>query len=288
MPISTLPSFELRGQESFFTIDWSDLREIVSDWVKKGSHPAIKNSTNRYQMNSISSPGSWQGYTKSELESWLDHGFKTDNLGIEITPPVREKRRYFYSEDADEMHIDRALSGEDNYAGEFTKRVIIPGVSILVNIAFSSSVKAEIVNAYNVFMCQCIQSLETSGVDCEVTLAFPSDRAITGQGRQTSIVRVKKENENSDFGSFSPMISPAAFRTFGFAAMICHAESRKSSIDSSFGFGRHHRTEEHHTWNVFQDEKTGQIVLDCPYMPTDFPKAEMQMKFRQVLGLIEN
>lgn len=270
---------------STFTIDWKDLKEIATAFVNGKTHSLIKLGRNSDGIRSNTFGVSrWNGYSADELRSWLDKGFRTDGIGIEIQPPVREKRRYIYSEDAEELHIDRALSGEDNYAGEFTKRKIIPGVAILVNIDFAAMVNASVVNAYNVFVCQCIQSLEASGVDCEITIQHSATGLIDGVYMANTIVRVKKENEASDFGSFSPMISPAAFRSLMFAAMYAHAESLGKGASHGLGYGRYHDNP-NHKWDVFRDEKTQTIVFDCPRSASDFPKSTMQAKFQQVLGI---
>lgn len=278
------PNAKTENGVSDFTIEWSDLRQVVENSLLKNSYEGIKREANRSEIrkNTHIGSGGWYGYNQTELTQWITKGFRTDNLGIEVVPPVREKRRYVYSEDAAEMHIDRVLSGEDNYAGEFTKRVIIPGVSILVETGFSSVVPARIVNAFNVFVCQCIQSLEASGVDCEISYEYKADRLWhSGNGTGSTKVRVKRQNESSDFGSFSPMISPATFRTFFFVANAIHADVKGIDVSSGQGNASRFRTK----WDVTQDEKTGQIIFNCPWNPDDFPKSLMETKFQQVLRI---
>jgi hypothetical protein len=200
---------------------------------------------------------------------------------------VREKRRYIYAEDAEEIFVDRVLSGEDAYMGGWTNQTIIPGISIEADVMFSAMVSSEIVNDYNIFICQCIQSLEESGIDCELTLNFQSNESLGGKyrGRHDlpvhNVVRVKRENEASDFGSFSPMISPAALRTFGFAAIMIHNEIRR--VKAPAGLGRGHRGR---SWDVKYDDTSGKILFQCEYSPRSFPISTMQTKFQNAIAEI--
>lgn len=277
---------QIENGVSRFSIDWQDLRALAESVLLRNEVPGISRNANRSLIREHFRIGSgyWHGYSQPELTEWVTKGFRTDSLGIEILPPMREKRRYVYREDAEEMHIDRVLSGEDNYAGEFTKRVIIPGISITVQIGVSSMTNASVLNAFNVFVCQCIQSLEASGVDCEINYEYKCNRLFSEKMNQTTEtrVRVKRENESIDFGAFSPMISPAAFRSFMFAAASIHSDV--SGLDTYSGLGRGADFRKG-VWDITQDEKTQEIIFEMPWSPENFPKSDMQAKFQQILRL---
>jgi len=71
------------------------------------------------------------GYTTGQLKRWVTEGYSTDVIqGLqEFIPPVREKRRLQFLEEGDELHLDIAWSGSDNYFSEWTKREVIPGLA---------------------------------------------------------------------------------------------------------------------------------------------------------------
>lgn len=283
-----LPKRILHKSESYFTIDYRELREVISGFLSDKSHPSVKRSQNRELIGrhtfGIGTRSRFHGYSTEQLKRWIAQGYKTDLMSGLSVSPVREKRHYQYVEDGEEIFVDRALSGEDSYMGEWTKRQTIPGVAIEAEVMFAAMVKSEIVNAYNVWICKAVQSLEMSGIDCQLTIKFSSEGAFLERGTKNvhSIVRVKKENEQADFHSFSPMLSPATLRTFGFTAICLHAESAGQSANYGLGTGRYNVTPRP-DWGVKFDTERRVIMFDCPYMPRDFPEGKMTAEFRSVV-----
>jgi hypothetical protein len=263
-------------------MDWSELRKLVEASVNDSDTNFLKRSHNREKFaDHTQEVGSFHGYTRNQLKEWLREGYRTsaiENLG-DFSPPLREKRRYIFQEEGEEIFVDRALSGEDNFMGDWTQRDRIPGVAIEAEIMFSASTRAEVVNAYNAWLCKAVFALESAGIDCQVTLKFSSQNAIKSGEMAHTIVRVKQENESADFMTFSPMLSPGALRTFGFSAMVCHAESR--NMDIGTGFGRGHNGG---GWEVEWDNDSRILKIGCPYMqPASFPSESMDAKFRVAL-----
>lgn len=279
-----LPTTVRSGNDDFFTVDWSQLKGIVRETMETGKVPGVKLARNRSSILSHTSQiaGGFYGYTANQLKRWVTEGYDTDALrGLgEFTPPLREKRRYRYVEEGDEIIVDRALSGDDDYMAEFTPRPNIPGVAIEAEIMFASSVSAEVVNAYNVFVCKALLTLESEGIDCQVTLKFSSDNVGCDGKFYHSIVRVKKENEATDFRSFSAMLSPAALRSFGFTAMVLHADSNGRDVSGTMGHGNR----KSHEWAVKWNGERRVLEFACPYSNAyDFPEAEMYEKLRAAL-----
>ena len=278
-----LPSVIERGRDSYFTIDWNDLREIVKDASFNGRVPSCSIKENsamilRHSNNEISE---WHGYSVGQLQDWLVHGYNDGTIhGLgEFNPPLREKRRYVFSEDAEELIVDRALSGDDNFMAGYTPKENIPGVAVEIEIMFASSVSAEIVNAWNRFICRSMLTLETAGIDAQITLKFTSGDAASDGKTLHSIVRVKKENEAVDFQSFSAMLSPAALRTFGFASLVLHAEQRSKAV--AYGIGHGHTGSE---WAIRWNAERRILEFNCPYIPRGkFPEDEMVAQLRVAL-----
>jgi len=277
-----VPGTTEHGKDTYFTIDFAELRDIVKSALKTGTVPLKmrKGNVDKIVHHTQGVGTRFHGYTAGQLGRWIDEGFQSGAIqGLaDFTPPIREKRHYVYLEEGEEIHIDRALSGEDNAYGDWTKRETIPGVAIEAECMFSAGTKPETVNAYNTWICRAIYALESAGIDCEVTMKFSSDNA-TGEGKNNhSIVRVKRENEQTDFQSFSPILSPAALRTFGFTAIVLHAEKRGKQVASGLGHGRKATL-----WSVKWDAERRVLTFDCPYMPSSFPEGKMDTEFRQAL-----
>ena len=284
----SLPGITESGRDEYFTLEWPVLRNVVKQALQEGKVSACKRQANAtHILRHTQGATSWNGYTAGQLERWVTQGYDTETLkGLgEFTPPLREKRRYRYSDDGEEILVDRALSGDDDYYGEWTKRENIPGVAIEAEIMFCAGVSPEIVNAYNVFICQALFTLEAEGIDCQVTLKFSSDDAASDGKFQHSIVRVKKENEATDFRSFSAMLSPAALRAFGFTALILHSEAKGMTASGSLGRGNPSAKE----WKVEWDSERRVLKFDCPYMgDRSFPAEEMQRKLKAALHAMKS
>lgn len=281
---TSLPSSVDSGRDSFFTVEWSALKGIVREALESNEVPSVKRAGNKRSILSHTTGvgGGFYGYTSNQLKRWVTEGYDTDALrGLgEFDPPLREKRRYRYVEDGDEIIVDRALSGDDTFMAEFTPRPNIPGVAIEAEIMFAAMVSAEVVNAYNVFVCKALLTLESEGIDCQVTLKFSSDDAGDDGKFYHSIVRVKKENEATDFRSFSAMLSPAALRTFGFVALALQAESNGSTVSHTMGLGNRSS----HKWTVEWNSERRVLEFRCPYTGSrEFPEAEMYRKLRAAL-----
>lgn len=265
-----------------WTIDWQDLKEICRR-VLEGDIPNVRSGNQRILTKCLhGADDSFNGFTAPELLRWMAVGFPTAAIqGLsEFTPPIRDKRRMIFSEEGDEFHVDLALAGEENFMSRFTKRQVIPGVSLDCMITFSAYIPAHVVNAYNTWICRTVYSLESAGIDCEVTLTNPVRRAMPGVDPNTvqlTKVRVKKQNEISDFVSISPMLSPAALRGFLFAAKALHAESRGVTVSSGLGAPASKE------WSVKYDKETRRIVVSCNGAAKSFPEEEMTNQFRQAL-----
>jgi hypothetical protein len=268
-----------------WSIDWSSLRAILKSFVNEGISPFTHShgaeTQKRHLLNA--KEGGWEGFSASQVREWLNEGFDTSMLaGLgDFSPPLREKARFIFNEDGDEFHLDRALSGDDTYMSDWIKREAIPGLAFEANIMFNAGVNSKLVNAYNVWLCQAVYAIESAGIDSQITLRFPSRGAIAGDSRMAeTVIRVKQENESVDFGAFSPMLSPAAFRGFGFAAMVLHAQARGKDI--SHGYGNGHSG---NAWKIVWDAERRILFADCPYMPRsdEFPAEDMTRQLREAL-----
>lgn len=273
--------------EKFFTIDWADFKELLRDSILNNStKKKFVRQHNRTRFLEWSSEAdSWKGYTIGQLKRWITEGYTTDAIsGLgEFIPPIRDKRKLIFAEEGDEFHYDIAASGDENYMSSFTKRESIPGVALEACIMFSGAISASVVNAYEAWICKVAFSLETSGIDTQITLDFPSMNLDEGNSGALwhNIVRVKKENEASDFLSWSSMLSPAGLRSFGFALGALHCDAENKNVSRSFGRGIPHQR----AWTVSYNHDRRTIEIKNAYMGSDreFPEAEMTRQLRNAL-----
>jgi len=267
----------------FFVIDWSELKEIVLAFIR-GDYSAVTRTANVNQIKAFVAGSDWHGYTGGQLERWLTEGYRADAISglADFIPPIREKRRLQFTDEGDEFHLDLAHNGDDNYMSQWTKRETIPGLGIEAAIMFSAGTDAKTVNAYNVWLCRTAFSLESSGVDCEITLSCPSYNMVERTNRNwNSVVRLKRENEMTDYVSWSPMLSPAALRCFGFTSMVIHADRKGRDASPSLGRGSSYRD-----WQLAYDKDRRVLRVENDYSPMEFPETRLTEDLRAVLKQI--
>ena len=225
--------------ETVITLEWSDAKPKIAEGFNNRFPVSIAGNkrAGRYLFDGGASTG-FMGYEIADAKRWFERGYSIDGVDLGNPPiPIRERRRLEYREEGEEIHIDMALSGDENVFSEWTKREVIPGLAIEVEMGFRGSTPAETITDYFKFVCRAVYALETAGVDCEITLTQSSEgmpeRA--PNKRTKVIVRVKRENEALDFNSFSCLLSPAGKRTFMFALQTLACEEMGEGISSGFG-----------------------------------------------------
>lgn len=271
-----------------FMVDWHELKSLCQSTLN-GNLPRMRVSGHAARFSEYlgkSGGDNWTGYAREDVSRWIERGYQLDGLNFENPPiPIREKRRWIHAEDAEELVVDRALSGEDLAFGEFTKREVIPGLAIEAEIRFRSDVSHNVLSAYYQFLCRAIYALEKSGVDLQVTLNV----SVTGLYRKSpnvhrTIIRVKRENEATDFHSWSAMLSPASLRAFGFNAMLLHADSE--NLEAGYGLGG--SVPGHDTWRVTWNPTRQMVEIGVDTAASRFPADDMEIQLRNALAAMHN
>jgi len=247
----------------------------------------IESNQRNFDNQLFREDSSWTGYSTSDVKEWLSKGFNPPALDLGNPPvPIREKRRLRFAEEGDEFHIDLAYSGVDEYFSEWTKREAIPGLAVQAEMWMSSSTPSETTEAYFSFICRALYALEMAGVDTEVTLTYTSDDVHPGAHTSRIEIVVKKENEASDFNSWSAMISPASLRAFGFASMCLHSDERNQPVFSYMGSARYEQNRFFVQWNP----ESRKLEIGCPSTPRmspgGFPEDYMQAQLKKALAEI--
>jgi hypothetical protein len=287
-PASTIPPAQTppqTGREKFypdFVIDWAELRPMIRAATSESEKlTGWRNAADRARFRNDLQGGtsSYDGFTRGQLHRWITEGYKTDAIqGLAgLTPPIREKRRTMYVEDGDELILDRAFEGEEKYMTTATKREVIPGVKLNIELDASAG-SSKMLWDYQRWIAQIIYALETSGVDCEVNIFTLSRNLFREQTSKVcrQMVRVKKEGEKADFAGFSAMFSPAAFRGIMFSTFAIHADRQNLSLR---GYGSGVTT----AWGVKFSPETASIDVACHWSAQTFPESHMTSLFRQAL-----
>lgn len=264
-----------------WTIDWADLKAIAIRLIGKDGSDFKRSANSREALSNVIGD-SWRGFSTGQLERWLKDGFQTEAIrGLEdFIPPIREKRKFVFSEEGDEFHFDIAAGGGDNYMSHFTKRDEIPGLAIDAEIGMVASNRPEVLNAYYTWLCRVAFSIEAAGIDTEITLRYATQRhLIRGQLQKpyTTVIRVKKENEASDFLTWSAMLSPASFRGLMFVANDLHADAR--GMDVSPAQGQRSTSK----WAVKFNPDKRTLNVDCAWSDYEFPETQMTANLRTAL-----
>lgn len=269
-----------------WVIDWPDLKAVCLR-IMDGSTVDFTNSDNAREARENCTGTTWRGYTTGQLERWLREGFQSGAIhGLEeFIPPIREKRKFVFNEEGDEFHFDIAAGGGDNYMSHFTKRQEIAGLALDVEIGMSGVVPATVTAAYYSWLCKIAYSIEAAGIDTEITLKCESGRVFKNYSPSiTTVIRVKQENEATDFLSWSPMLSPASLRTLLFVAEDLHAEARGYSVDPGHGS----RTVRDKGWYVAYLPETQSLDINCDFRAIDFPEDRMTAQLREALRIATN
>lgn len=278
-----VPPVSSRQADSKYIVDWIDLKRVAKDAIA-GNTPTIQNESNRREILHYVQGGEWEGYSRGQLERWLTEGYPTESIRnlAEFIPPIREKRRLQFSEEGDEFNLDLALTGQDEYMSKWTTKKVIPGLSVEIQTGVQAGTKAEVLNSFYRWFCRVMYSLETAGIDCQITMIYKCDNLMAGERPSETVIRVKKENELTDFVSLSPMLGPAAFRTFMFIANTMNADSKGKQVSTGQGNSSDYRS----GWDVeFLD---GVLHFRCPWLPREFPEEFMTTQLRGVVKELTN
>jgi hypothetical protein len=279
--------FKTDDGELFFVIDWSEIRdEMLRVMDGKPRFLSGRNAANARAYFYGDASAKFIGYKESELRGWIERGYKVDSLRNIGNPPIklRDKRRLRFDEEGDEFHYDLAIAGDDKPFSEMPRIQSVPGLGFEATICFVNRTPTSLIESYLNWMARAAYSLEAAGIDLEVNFRFRSERVWNPHyGICSSLVRVKREGERTDYSSWSPMLSPAGYRGFGFLAEMLGAQSGGYYTDRSMGHGVNKNT----PWSVSYDPDRRAIVVLNPYIPTDFPAMDMTDQLRDALSQVK-
>lgn len=256
------------------TLDFSDVRSTF-ERVVDGNPAASKRAGNRDLHSAHSSTwakgGSWVGASVEDMKRWLSAGFPVENLaGIEpdlITPRSRRKMKFG---DDGELQLDMMWSGFDYPFLEWEKRERKPGMRVEIGFVFNAHISADVIAQYARWVAQALSTLENEGYDCEILVSVATNDMHSGGGSTNTLMRVKRENEASDFASWSALFSPGGFRMLGFTALVMGADQLGFTAKSSLGHAMANRD-----WDCSFDNENRTLRILNHQNPSDYPHERM-------------
>jgi hypothetical protein len=264
-----------------YSIDWAELKKFCLDFMKgnkpKFNDPSVNSRIAEFLVNPTVA---FQGYTGGQVRDWMENGFRTEAIhGLgDFIPPIREKRKLQFVEEGDEFHLEMAYSGDDNYMSSWTKREVIPGIRLDIVYSMSGGTDAKVVNDFNRWVCKVAYSIESAGIDAAINYVNDSDFIDQREKSKYTVIRVKKENETTDYLSISPMLSPASYRTFLFVAIALHHNEKKFRVPMGLA-----RPKRRTNWDIQYDAESRKISVFTPASPRHFNSDDMTAKLRVIL-----
>lgn len=291
---SPLGEFEVSEQgHPCFVTDFATLKADYLEANEKGTDKLVS-ALNQDLLRGY--PKKWSeknaegfyGVNAAEMTRTLHEGFNVGSLeNVTALIPLRPRRKVRYQDEGDELLLDLALSGEDNFYIEWEKRESKPGVNVVIECSFNSSVQAAMVSQYGRWVARALFTLESLGFDCVVSYRITTDGAVStgpmaGKTFQSE-VKVKRANEASDFTSWSSLFSPGGFRHLGFLSIIKAGDHFSGRIRNTLGRGISLGS-----WDVLWNTESRTLRFGHPQKPTDFPEWKMTEAFSAALSKIQS
>jgi hypothetical protein len=201
------------------TLDWSEVKHRFMDVVQDGKrwtgynsghssvHDMYEWSRNPYREDT------WIGGSPADTLKALREGFRAEEFAhsAEYVPAAKARRASWDAEEGD-PDPGRLYGGYDDFYLHSADRESRPGLRLLVDFTFAAGVKAPVIRQYGAWVAGFIGSLEQSGYDLVVDLQMVMDGIWSRSRRDTLNIRVKRENEVSDFTEWSALFAPTGYR----------------------------------------------------------------------------
>jgi hypothetical protein len=173
---------------------------------------------------------------------------------------LSDKRRFCYDEDDGELDVDRVFDGFDDVYLTRDIHESRPGLRLMMEFTFSWQVSADIIAQYGAWCASLIKSLEASGYDLVIDLWINVDQLFAGEwDRHTNVlIRVKRENEQSNFTEWSALFGKTGWRHLCFLGMCVAGNKVGKRVDGGFGMTLGARD-----WNVTYDRDNQLVTVNC-------------------------
>ena len=297
-------------KERHVVIEWSDVKHkflrVVGDdkpWgtgINKLHHTAREFRT-WAKPNKLNEFQSFEGSTPTDMLERTRNGYRAEEFvhSAEYVPIADKKRPSWTDEPDGDLDVGRLYGGYDNPYLTRSMDEKKPGIRVMIEFAFACGVSNETINQYGAWVAGLLGSLESSGYDATVDLWIPLDglfmeqtedhmgnkRWTSGRGRDNVLVRVKRENELSDFTEWSSLFAPGGYRMLGFCAKLVAGDKIGKLCSSGLG------TTHSGPWDLSYDRENSILKINVNQQggywdrSDAFPKDKLNAK-AQELGLL--
>lgn len=240
-------------------------------------------------------PINWTGGSLGETLDNVRNGYRAPEfIHSAAYVPLAPKKRPTWNEEPDgDLEMSRLYGGYDDYylvPADVEKK---PGIRVLIEFAFACGVSNSVIEQYGAWVAGLLGALEQTGYDLEVDMWIPLDGLFVDGGndygggiRDNVLVRVKRQNEVSDFTEWSALFAPTGYRHLGFCAKMVAGDKIKKRCSSGLGM-----TLGGQGWNLEYDPEDSILKIRVDqrgagqYGGNTFPKDTLNAKAVE-LGLI--
>lgn len=227
----------------FITVEWGDLKRRFLDAVENGTkfspaQPINSKITDWHNNPTRGELEEFEGGSPAQTCKYLRNGYRAEQFAHSAEYAALSHKRHFrYNEDEGELDLDRVLDGHDEIFLDRELRESRPGLRLMVEFSFVHWMPAKMISEYGAWVASLIKSLEASGYDLVVDMWINLDNLFTRDGgrRSTVLIRVKRENEQSNFTDWSALFGPTGYRHLGFLAKCMAGDQEGLKVTPSFG-----------------------------------------------------
>jgi hypothetical protein len=245
-------------------IEWSEVKQAFTAGVEDGQELETPQPINEKIVKWHSRPmaeDEWEGGSAAQTMKYVRGGYRAEHFAHSAEYAALSNKRHFsYNEDDGEIDLDRVFDGHDSIFLDREERESRPGLRLMIEFSFAWTTSPEVISQYGAWVASLIKSLESSGFDLVVDLWLNLDQLFMGDSydqRTNVFLRVKQENEQSNFTEWSALFGPTGFRQLGFLTLCLAGQQIGSRVESCFG-----TTVGGKDWNVTYDREVQQVTIN--------------------------
>jgi hypothetical protein len=172
---------------------------------------------------------SWVGGSHGQTLDWLRNGYRAPEFehSAAYVPLGERKRPTWHDEPDGDLDIGRLYGGFDDHYLVPAEQEKKPGIRVMIEYAFACGVSSKTIEQYGAWVAGLLGALESTGYDLTVDMWIPLDGLFQSSRndyynmtRDNVLIRVKRQNEVSDFTDWSALFAPTGYRHVGFCAKM--------------------------------------------------------------------
>ena len=285
-------------KEQNIVLEWGDVKrkfiQVVERGEEWGNGPNSSHSHYRDRLKNMAANPydkgyevSWEGGNGADTLKNLREGFHTKQFEHSAEyVPMGEKIRPTWNEEDGDVDPGRLVGGYDEFYLGQEERPHRPGLRLQIEFAFAAGCPNDTIAEYGAWCAGLIGSLESQGYDLTVDLWIYLDDLFQGQDRgirSSVLMRVKRENEVSDFTEWSALFGPTGYRHLGFTAKLVAGDKIGKKADGCLGM-----TIAGRGWDIEYDRDRAVVKVRAnqrAYQNETFPREHLNNRAREE-GLI--